>query len=138
MAFRLLLFFFFNFDKIKEQKIIINRYCVSVKTWSCSIRIASCFYNTRQIVPASKACAKSRIQRNKKMASSVPGPRSLPESRYDLSTYWGRIRHCAEISDPSMLLTTEKDLVAARKIIKAYREGQIEKPTPEFWHAKKQ
>lgn len=72
------------------------------------------------------------------MASSVPGPRPLPESRYDLSTYWGRIRHCAEISDPSMLLTTQKDLVAARKIIKAYREGQIEKPTPEFWHAKKQ
>lgn len=72
------------------------------------------------------------------MASSVQGPRPLPESRYDLSTYWGRVRHCADISDPSMLLTTEKDLDNAREIIKSYRNGDIEKPTPAFWYAKKQ
>lgn len=72
------------------------------------------------------------------MASSVPGPRPLPESRYDLSTYWGRIKHCAEISDPSMLLTTASDLTQARKIIKSYREGELAKPTPAFWYAKKQ
>ncbi|GMM58604.1 Fsf1 protein [Maudiozyma humilis] len=72
------------------------------------------------------------------MASSVPGPRPLPESRYDLSTYWGRIRHCAEISDPSMLLTTEADLAAARQVILAYRNHKIETPTPQFWRAKKE
>lgn len=72
------------------------------------------------------------------MASSVPGPRPLPESRFDLSTYWGRIRHCAQISDPSMLLTTTNDLSTARQIIKAYRNYEIKAPTPEFWQAKKQ
>lgn len=72
------------------------------------------------------------------MASSVPGPIDLPESRYDLSTYWGRIRHCAEISDPTMLLTTEKDLAHAREIISAYRHGELKETTPEFWRAKKQ
>lgn len=72
------------------------------------------------------------------MASSVLGTRELPSSRFDLSTYWGRIRHCAEISDPTMLLTTSKDLNNARSVISAYREGKISTPTPEFWHAKKQ
>ncbi|CCD24909.1 Fsf1p NDAI_0E00930 [Naumovozyma dairenensis CBS 421] len=71
------------------------------------------------------------------MASSVPGPIELPESRYDLSTYWGRIRHCAEISDPTMLLTTKKDLAHAREVISAYRHGLIKTPTEEFWIAKK-
>ncbi|CAH01382.1 Fsf1p [Kluyveromyces lactis] len=72
------------------------------------------------------------------MASSVPGPIALPESRYDLSTYWGRVRHCAEISDPTMLLTSSDDLQQARKIISAYRHGELKETTPEFWHAKKQ
>lgn len=72
------------------------------------------------------------------MASSVTGPIALPESRYDLSTYWGRVRHCAEISDPSMLLTTHKDLEHARCIISAYRHGELKETTPEFWRAKKQ
>lgn len=72
------------------------------------------------------------------MASSVPGPLALPESRYDLSTYWGRVRHCSEISDPFMLLTTEKDLQKARSVVSAYRHGDMKQTTPEFWSAKKQ
>lgn len=72
------------------------------------------------------------------MASSVAGPIALPESHYDLTTYWGRVRHCAEISDPSMLLTTSKDLEHARKVISAYRQGELKDTTPEFWQAKKQ
>ncbi|CCF55845.1 hypothetical protein KAFR_0A04100 [Kazachstania africana CBS 2517] len=72
------------------------------------------------------------------MASSVPGKISLPESKFDLSTYWGRIRHCAEISDPTMLLTTNADLVKAREIVKSYRDGKMKTATPEFWRAKKQ
>lgn len=34
------------------------------------------------------------------MASSIPGFRPLPASKYDLDTYWGRVKHCAELSDP--------------------------------------
>lgn len=71
------------------------------------------------------------------MASSVSGPLPLPESRYDLSTYWGRVRHCAEIVDPTMLLTTQKDLKHAREVVGSYRHGELKETTPEFWHAKK-
>lgn len=35
-----------------------------------------------------------------KMSASLPGSRELPESRYDLSTYWGRVRQTAGITDP--------------------------------------
>ncbi|AAS53016.1 AER336Cp [Eremothecium gossypii ATCC 10895] len=72
------------------------------------------------------------------MASSVAGTRPLPESRYDLSTYWGRVRHCAEIADPTMLLTTEADLAHAREVVRSYRRGEMKQPTEEFWRAKKQ
>jgi hypothetical protein len=33
------------------------------------------------------------------MSSSLPGERPLPASRYDLSTYWGRVRHSADLAD---------------------------------------
>lgn len=33
------------------------------------------------------------------MSSSLPGNRELPESRYDLSTYWGRVRQTLAITD---------------------------------------
>ncbi|SCU82510.1 LADA_0C05886g1_1 [Lachancea dasiensis] len=72
------------------------------------------------------------------MASSVPGPYPLPESKFDLSTYWGRVRHCSEIADPLMLLTTEKQLEGARKIISSFRHGELKTTTPDFWAAKKQ
>ncbi|GCE98862.1 putative alpha-isopropylmalate carrier [Zygosaccharomyces mellis] len=72
------------------------------------------------------------------MASSVPGILPLPDSRWNLSTYWGRVRHCAEISDPSMLFTSDADLKRARDIIGSYRNGELKQTTPEFWHAKRQ
>jgi len=34
------------------------------------------------------------------MTSSLPGSRDLPSSQYDLSTYWGRVRHSADLADP--------------------------------------
>ncbi|OEJ82993.1 putative mitochondrial transport protein FSF1 [Hanseniaspora osmophila] len=71
------------------------------------------------------------------MASSVTGPVPLPHSRYDLSTYWGRVKHCAEVSDPRELLNTDKDLDAAKKVISDYRNGVLKTTTPEFWEAKK-
>lgn len=71
------------------------------------------------------------------MASSVPGPVALPESKYDLLTYWGRVRHCAEISDPTMLLNTSKDVESAKRLVWDYRNGIIPQMTPELWRAKR-
>lgn len=34
------------------------------------------------------------------MSASLPGTRDLPASQYDLATYWGRVRHSADLSDP--------------------------------------
>ena len=33
-------------------------------------------------------------------AAATPAMKELPPSQYDLTTYWGRVRHAAEISDP--------------------------------------
>ncbi|ODV92817.1 hypothetical protein CANCADRAFT_1411 [Tortispora caseinolytica NRRL Y-17796] len=71
------------------------------------------------------------------MASSVPGIRPLPESQYDLKTYWGRVRHCAEVSDPRMLLVSKRQLDEAREIVSNYRNDKSIEATPQFWHAKK-
>ncbi|KAJ2897974.1 Tricarboxylate/iron carrier [Zalerion maritima] len=71
------------------------------------------------------------------MSSSLPGNRALPESRYDLGTYWGRVRHAADISDPRTLLAGTKGLEQAKQLVMAYKAGQMEDMTPELWHAKK-
>ncbi|ODV58836.1 Fsf1p [Ascoidea rubescens DSM 1968] len=71
------------------------------------------------------------------MASSVQGFIELPESRYDLNTYTGRVRHCLEISDPFMLLNTKNDIKASRDLIQQYKNGIIKTMSPELWKAKK-
>lgn len=71
------------------------------------------------------------------MASSITGPVPLPNSRYDLLSYWGRVKHCAEISDPSMLLNTLKDVEQAKRLVWDYKNGVIPNMTPELWRAKK-
>ena len=71
------------------------------------------------------------------MASSITGPVPIPHSRYDLSTYWGRVRHCAEICDPTMLLNTTSEIETAKRMIWDYRNGVIPSMTPELWRAKK-
>lgn len=71
------------------------------------------------------------------MASAIKGPVPIPDSKYDLSTYWGRVKHCAEISDPTMLLTTSKDIQNAKLKIWEYRNGVVPSMTPELWRAKK-
>lgn len=71
------------------------------------------------------------------MASSVPGPISLPDSRYDLNTYLGRVKHCIGISDPTMLLSTSKDIQESKRLIWDYKNGVIPEMTPKLWNAKK-
>ncbi|KAG7853960.1 hypothetical protein KL939_005217 [Ogataea angusta] len=71
------------------------------------------------------------------MASSIPGPVPLPASQYDLSTYIGRVKHCAGISDPTMLLNTSKDIEEAKRLVWDYKNGVIPQMTPELWRAKR-
>ncbi|KAL5383319.1 putative alpha-isopropylmalate carrier [Paraphaeosphaeria sporulosa] len=71
------------------------------------------------------------------MTSSLPGNRDLPASQYDLSTYWGRVRHCADVSDPRTLLTSSAGLDNAKQLVTAYKTGKMQDMTPELWKAKK-
>ncbi|KAI0465330.1 putative alpha-isopropylmalate carrier [Komagataella kurtzmanii] len=71
------------------------------------------------------------------MASAIPGPIPLPQSRYDLNTYMGRVNHCAGISDPSMLLNTSADVETAKTLISDFKNGKIKQMTPELWRAKR-
>ncbi|TLD05632.1 putative mitochondrial transport protein FSF1 [Venturia nashicola] len=71
------------------------------------------------------------------MSASLPGSRDLPASQYDLSTYWGRVRHAANLSDPSTLFTSSTGLEHAKSLIVDYKKGKIAEMTPELWTAKK-
>ncbi|KAF2203487.1 tricarboxylate carrier [Delitschia confertaspora ATCC 74209] len=71
------------------------------------------------------------------MTSSLPGNRDLPVSQYDLSTYWGRVRHSADISDPRTLFTSSAGLEHAKQLVTSYKMGKIRDMTPELWKAKK-
>ncbi|KAF2033987.1 tricarboxylate carrier [Setomelanomma holmii] len=71
------------------------------------------------------------------MTSSIPGNRDVPVSQYDLSTYWGRVQHSANISDPRTLFTTAAGLENAKQLVTAYKTGKIRDMTPELWEAKK-
>ncbi|KAI3333325.1 sideroflexin-5 [Ustulina deusta] len=71
------------------------------------------------------------------MSASLPGNRELPESQYDLSTYWGRVRHTASITDPRTLAAGKSGLEDAKKLVMAYKQGEVDEMTPELWKAKK-
>lgn len=71
------------------------------------------------------------------MASSVPGPVPLPPSRYDLLTYLGRVRHCADILDPTMLLNSSSDIARAKQQVWDYKNGVTPAMTPALWRLKK-
>ncbi|EON62208.1 hypothetical protein W97_01428 [Coniosporium apollinis CBS 100218] len=71
------------------------------------------------------------------MTSSLPGNRELPASQYNLSTYWGRVRHSADLSDPRTLFTSQAALEHAKQLVSSYKQGKIKDITPELWKAKK-
>ncbi|KAF3929589.1 Sideroflexin-5 [Dactylella cylindrospora] len=70
-------------------------------------------------------------------------PQELPSSRYDLSTYWGRVRHSADIADPRTLFTSGAQLQQAIDLVKEYKAGDVTVGKPEgpsmddVWAAKK-
>ncbi|KAI2471497.1 Tricarboxylate/iron carrier [Annulohypoxylon bovei var. microspora] len=71
------------------------------------------------------------------MSASLPGNREPPESQYDLSTYWGRVKQTATITDPRTLFAGQHGLEQAKKLLVAYKQGEIRDMTPELWKAKK-
>ncbi|KAH9994064.1 Tricarboxylate/iron carrier [Xylariaceae sp. FL0662B] len=71
------------------------------------------------------------------MSSSLPGKRELPESQYDLTTYWGRVKQTAAITDPRTLFVSKHGLEQAKKQLVAYKQGEIPDMTPALWKAKK-
>ncbi|KAF2861412.1 tricarboxylate carrier [Piedraia hortae CBS 480.64] len=71
------------------------------------------------------------------MSSSLPGSRQLPDSQYDLNTYWGRVKHAAQISDPRTLFVSQSGLENAKKLITEFKSGEIKSMTPDLWQAKK-
>ncbi|OAX79220.1 hypothetical protein ACJ72_06461 [Emergomyces africanus] len=70
------------------------------------------------------------------MSASVSGNRDLPASRHDLSTYWGRVKQAAEISDPRTLFVSPAGLDKAKSLIASYKSGHFPSMTPELWRAK--
>ncbi|TGZ84586.1 Tricarboxylate/iron carrier [Ascodesmis nigricans] len=72
------------------------------------------------------------------MSSSIPGPRDLPASRHDLSTYWGRVKHSADLCDPRTLFASSTALASATTLIQTYRNSPTPTAfTPSHWNAKK-
>ncbi|PLB44587.1 putative mitochondrial cation transporter [Aspergillus steynii IBT 23096] len=72
------------------------------------------------------------------MSASLPGNRDLPPSQYDLSTYWGRVRHAADISDPRRtLFVSSSGLEQAKSLVSSYKQSLVPGMTPDLWRAKK-
>nr|UJH94463.1 Fsf1 [Starmerella bombicola] len=59
----------------------------------------------------------------------------LPTSRYDLNTYYGRVRHLFEACSPFTLLNSNESIKAAQQQVESY--ARLDKPLDEqFWKAK--
>ncbi|KAI5924971.1 Tricarboxylate/iron carrier [Camillea tinctor] len=71
------------------------------------------------------------------MSASLPGNRELPESQYDLNTYWGRVQQMIGMVDPSTLFAGKHGLENAKALLVAYKQGDIKEMTPDLWKAKK-
>ncbi|KAK6353080.1 hypothetical protein TWF696_005070 [Orbilia brochopaga] len=75
-------------------------------------------------------------------SQSEGAAQELPPSRYDLSTYWGRVRHAVDISDPRTLFASNAQLRQAIKLVNGYKNGDVT-PHPggpsmdDVWAAKK-
>ncbi|KAH6579806.1 hypothetical protein BASA61_010041 [Batrachochytrium salamandrivorans] len=62
----------------------------------------------------------------------------LSQSRYDQSTYLGRLRHFSEITDPRNLFASETELQAAKQLVQTYKAGGATPNASEeqLWRAK--
>ncbi|CAD7937224.1 unnamed protein product [Amoebophrya sp. A120] len=74
------------------------------------------------------------------MDADEPVPAFDPKkTRYDVSTYWGRVKLMRDMTDPSSLLCTEEELVAYQNLLKSWsaRKKYSEEENLKFWEAKK-
>ncbi|KAH8555978.1 Tricarboxylate/iron carrier [Umbelopsis sp. PMI_123] len=61
----------------------------------------------------------------------------LTRSHYDLSTYFGRIRHFVEITDPRTLLVSPSGVKKAQALIEDYNAGKVKGvESAQLWKAK--
>mmetsp|Transcript_28661 Transcript_28661/g.58616 ORF Transcript_28661/g.58616 Transcript_28661/m.58616 type:complete len:327 (+) Transcript_28661:63-1043(+) len=72
--------------------------------------------------------------------SAAGGQRfDLSKPRESQETYWGRVKHFFDVTDPRTILATDKELDAAHDLVMAYKAGK-EPPgvtEDEIWAAKK-
>jgi hypothetical protein len=65
----------------------------------------------------------------------------LTVSKYDVNTYWGRVKHFADVTDMRTLFTTKKQLEAAQNLLDQYESGKIhlgsDVTIDKIWEAKK-
>jgi sideroflexin-5 len=62
----------------------------------------------------------------------------ISKPRYDQSTYWGRLKHFSELTDPTNLLVTSEQLEQAKRMIDFYKANKLEHVDEEIlWKAKK-
>jgi hypothetical protein len=61
--------------------------------------------------------------------------------QYDLNTYWGRVKHFADVTDVRTLFTSKKQLEAATTLLDQYKTGKLKLGTDvtieKIWEAKK-
>ncbi|KAI8906659.1 hypothetical protein PhCBS80983_g06292 [Powellomyces hirtus] len=60
----------------------------------------------------------------------------LDKPRYDQSTYWGRLKHFSEFTNPLNLLATNAQLEAAKQLVAEYKAGRSNADPEEVWKAK--
>ncbi|KAL3926900.1 MAG: hypothetical protein SGPRY_003080 [Prymnesium sp.] len=59
-------------------------------------------------------------------------------SRFDQSTFWGRLSHFRQMVDPKTLLTSKTELQAAQDLLDRHAKGQAANATDhELWEAKR-
>jgi tricarboxylate carrier len=73
------------------------------------------------------------------MASDDYPPFQLGRSRFDQSTFSGRLRHFLDVVDPRTLLTREQTLQASVKLLEGYKEGKLgpDVTNKQLWEAQK-
>eukprot|EP00128_Syssomonas_multiformis_P010023 Colp12_sorted_trinity150504_noHs@22434 len=62
----------------------------------------------------------------------------LSKPRYDQSTYFGRVRHFMDVTDPRTLFASHDELKAAMALLDDYKSGKpINTTEDKLWEAKK-
>ena len=70
---------------------------------------------------------------------SAHPPFSMNSERYDQSTYFGRLRRCLDVVDPTTLLVTPTKLAQSITLLQDFKDGKLDTniSDAELWKAKK-